>query len=90
MIMISEPAYIIPPIIIAILLLMIVYVGIGRASLLINIVRFDLGRPGHEKETHCLWMVKILWRHGAELFYLCGCAFMYSNIAIPETETNKG
>lgn len=50
MIMISTTAYIIPPIIIAILLLMIVYVGIGRASLLINIVRFDLGGRGHEKE----------------------------------------
>lgn len=49
MIMISESAYIIPPIIIAILLLMIVYVGIGRASLLINIVRFDLGRPAMRK-----------------------------------------
>lgn len=44
-IVISGPTYIIAAIIICYLLLMIVYVGIGRASLLINIVRFRSGRP---------------------------------------------
>jgi hypothetical protein len=35
------------------LLLMIVYVGIGRASLLINIVRFDLGQPWETTARRC-------------------------------------
>lgn len=39
------------------LLLMIVYVGIGRASFLINIVRFDLGRATSMRNVFSLGMI---------------------------------